>query len=635
MDTGFCTELKTLPNALARTLVPTAGIRIGPDGASLRLDEHGDNQWEYTCDQIALRYTVRLHRVDSTFLIKTSVINTGDTDVADIDHLEPLYLLFDHPAIQWRHLFANGGTKDQHYPPPAFHLHEWTSCTEVLRIGSSPRGRSSGTHLPLLLSWESTAPDADGLYCGAEWSGSWYIRFSPEPDNRGSLAVGIDIPNLTLAAGERLDLPAVHLGFVTGGPDNATNALRRYLYERVCPRLDGTPMLPRVSYDHWYGIANEFDEVLLKRQADQAARLGVEVFVVDAAWFPGDFPYGVGNWDRIDTAKLPNGLEAVADYVREMGMQFGLWFEPERASVESSLYKQHPDWFVEDTFCGEVQCCHMNLGIHAAQQYVIELVDSMIRRLGIKWIRWDYNIDPAALWERTAVGPKLQFGHMAGLYRVLDELMTAHPDLQIEQCASGGTRIDLGTIRRAHTIWMSDHSERAPLCRFMQARANRFLPGHLLNSSVPVGCVDGDTEYTAVTVLSRMLGKLAFDGRIADLTERETSCMAQWVAQYKRIRHLFVQDYYQLLTQPSTVEDWDAAQFVSYDKKESAVFVFAGSLGGTRRIALKGLDSEATYELTRAPDGAAVSLHGTELLSDGLELSLGAGEAALVHLRMA
>jgi alpha-galactosidase len=193
-------------------------------------------------------------------------------------------------------------------------------------------------------------------------------------------------------------------------------------------------------------------------------------------------------------------------------------------------------------------------------------------------------------------------------------------------------RIDLGTMRRAHTFWISDHSQRAALCRYMQARANRFLPGHLLNSSVPTGCDDGDNAFTATTVLSRMLGKLAFDGRIADWTAEQTALMAQWVAQFKSIRHLLVQDFYQLLPQPSTVEDWDALQFVSYQGDEAALFVFSGNQPSRRNIALKRLQPGQRYCVTRMPDGAVQQFSGAQLCAGELSVSLQAAEGALFRI---
>ena len=386
---------------------------------------------------------------------------------------------------------------------------------QPFRIESHPAGRSSNLHLPLLVSLASRAPDADGLFCGMEWSGAWYISFEAQDEGQCALSAGVKIADLELAPGEQIDLPAVHLGFFRGGPAAGTNALRRHLYEQVCPCYQGKPMLPRVSYDHWFGIGNGLSESLLRRQAQRAAELGIEVFVVDAAWFAGEFPYGVGNWRVLDEKKFPNGLEPLADYVRELEMDFGLWFEVERAGENTQILREHPDWFVPAPRPGWQTSYHLNLAIPEAQAHVIELVGEWIERLDIRWSRWDYNIEPLLFWEQVDPSLKIQFEYFKGLYHVLDTLMARYPNWMVESCASGGRRIDIGTMKRAHTYWFSDHSHEAPICRAMQARANRLLPGHLLNSSVAVGRDAGDAGFDDTAAISRMLGKLAFDGDIA------------------------------------------------------------------------------------------------------------------------
>ena len=371
-----------------------------------------------------------------------------------------------------------------------------------LRIESHEMGRSSNLHLPFLLSMLSVDPDSAGLFCGLEWSGQWYIQFDRLDARTSCLRAGIKCQGIILEPGETLRLPDVHIGFFSGGPDGGSNALRRYLYRQVCAKHHGRPMLPRLSYDHWFNIGNRFDEALLKREAKRASELGVETFVVDAAWFAGDFPFGVGNWGRLDAVKLPHGLEPVAEYVRELGMDFGLWFEPERAMQDSDLYLEHPEWFLkvpeswtEEKMGSRGKHRHINLALPIVQDYLIQMVGSWIEKLDIRWSRWDYNIEPAKFWAETDPTLKIQFAYLQGLYRVLDTLMAKYPDWLVEICASGGRRIDLGTLKRAHTCWFSDQTNDPYLCRYMQARANRFLPGHLLNSSVAVSIGQGDADF--------------------------------------------------------------------------------------------------------------------------------------------
>ena len=156
----------------------------------------------------------------------------------------------------------------------------------------------------------------------------------------------------------------------------------------------------------------------------------------------------------------------------------------------------------------------------------------------------------------------------------------------------------------------------------MQARANRFLPGHLLNSSVAVGTNAGDAGFSDTSVISRMLGKLAFDGSIGNWSPALTARMGAWIAAFKSIRHLLVQDFYQLLPQPQTAEDWDAVQFVSYSGDEALVFAFAGCQGGERFLRLRGLPRACTYVVTRMLDGTTATISGDSLMGGGLPVAL-------------
>ena len=413
----------------------------------------------------------------------------------------------------------------------------------------------------------------------------------------------------------------------------ATNSLRRYLYQQVCPELEGRAVLPPASYDHYYGIESAIDYELLSREADGAAELGLEIFVLDAGWFKGSFPNGAGNWDEVDTTKLPDGLEPLADYVRELGMGFGLWFEPERAVEGTNIIRDHPEWFVPvDQPYYEPQNYNINLAIPGAQDYLIEMIGGWVDRLGLRWIRWDYNIDPQPLWEAVDLSGKAEHEFMAGLYRVLDTLMQNHPSLLIESCSSGGRRIDIGTMRRAHTYWFSDQTEDPLVCRYMQARANRFLPGHLLNSAVTVNRDQGDDGFDDTAVLSRMLGALAFNGDIASWSPDLTSRMRGWVDKFKEIRHLLVQDFYQLLPIPTTIDDWDAVQFVSDSRDEAVLFVFAGQQGGKMNILPLGLRDERRYRITRQPAGTPRTFSGSEVMAEGLQVRLGSHEGGLWHI---
>ncbi|MCS7015628.1 MAG: alpha-galactosidase [Gemmatales bacterium] len=644
MSAEFTQAIQDQGFPLANLIEVGCGFRIGelPFVLAQRLST---NRWRHVNSEYSLVVDSKLQVRDGCVVVTRQVRNEATQLSPPLDIIEPLYLEFRQPAQRWRHIYANGGTTEHYYPPLAYRTQEWSRHQTgaypgaPLTIESHPEGRSSNLHLPLIISLVSPTSQSEGLFCGIEWSAGWYIRWIGLTESRSAICVGVKVRGLCLAAGESLDLPPVHLGFFCGGPAAGTNTLRRYLYTSVCARYQERPVLPLVSYDHWFGIENRLSADLLAKQARRAAELGIETFVVDASWFPGDFPEGVGNWNAVDTRKFPDGLDPFAEYVRSLGMDFGLWFEPERAVEGTSWVRQHPEWFVPVDWPSPMhkqqgkQHYHLDLSRREVQDFVIEQVSYWISRLDIRWSRWDYNIEPAPFWLAVDSSLKVQFPYTAGLYRVLDTLMQRHPDWMVEGCSSGGRRIDIGMMKRAHTFWFSDQSDDPFLCRYMQARANRFLPGHLLNSSVAVPLNAGDAGFDDVAILSRMLGKLAFDGDIASWSQGLTRRMAEWVQVFKVYRHLMVQDFYQLQPIPTTVEDWDALQFAAYDGSEAILFVFAGSEADRRYIPLRGLEPAQQYRITRHLDGEAVTLSGNQLMQHGMPVELKAFSAGFWSIR--
>ncbi|HBP38630.1 MAG TPA: hypothetical protein DD640_07810 [Clostridiales bacterium] len=616
-------------------LIDSAQVfRIGSADYHYQLVEQTGDCRIYRDTEHQLQVMTQIKRCESAFVISSTVENLSDQMSAPLEHLDPLFLVFNCPSEQWRHIFANGGSMQDYYPPLAYRTQEWSRAREKFSIGSDESGRSSNATLPMVISLLDVDKIHEGLFCGLEWSGTWLIEYTRLNKHQTSLSAGIQINQPRLQPGEKLALPPVHLGFFTGEEDEGTNALRRYLYENVCALYHGEKMLPRVSYDHFFGIQCDINIDLMKIEADRAAELGIEVFVIDAGWFIGNFPEGVGNY-TVDKKKFPHGLEELSEYVGRLGMGFGLWFEPERIVAGTTMSQCNPDWIVETPvtwYQEKNKNYHLNLARTDVQDYLIDLIGGFIGRLNLKWSRWDYNISPLPFWSKTDPTLKIQFDYVKGLYRVLDTLMQKYPDWMIECCASGGRRLDLGTMRRAHTCWFSDQTSDWMICRYMQARANRFLPGHLLNSSVAVGRGNGDRGYDDTSILSRMLGKLAFDGDIASWSADWTGKAAQWVREFKSLRHLFVQDFFQLAPMPANIAEWDAVQFSSYARDENAVFVFAGSKGGCQRIYPKGLKSGLKYKIWRCRnDGGidAIELPGDELCSQGIEVSLEPNEGGL------
>jgi alpha-galactosidase len=530
---------------------------------------------------------------------------------------------------------VGGGQFHGFYPPGAYRENEVVFRQGVgdrYRIESGADGRSSNRDLPFLQMTVGGAVNA-GLVVSLEWSGLWFQEIGF--DGWGSLLVleaGIPVEGLVLGPGERLPLPEVHLIAFEGDQDAGGNACRRYVYDRISPKLGGRPVLSPTSYNHWSGIERALDEPFLRRLADRAAELGVEYFVLDAGWYAGvedDYNEGLGNWERVNPAMHPEGLGPAAEYVRSKGLKLGLWFEPEHARRNSDMARSHPEWF----FDIGTPDLHLDLSQRAAQDYIIGVLGGWIERLGLEWLKLDYNIGPRQYWEKADPTGKVQFEYMAGLYRVLDALMESYPRCLMETCASGGRRIDLGVLRRVHSALISDHSADALICRFMQSGANRFLPGNLLNNELAVEMGAGDGTTSDADVISRMCGALQFTGDIASWSPRLTARVSQLMGIHRELRKLLAADFYPLTPQPARLDEVEVVQFIDRDGSDAVVFGFGGTPPADRVVVRpRALDAESTYLVWDPLVGGEAPRSGRDLLERGLAMPLRDG-AAIRRLR--
>ena len=436
---------------------------------------------------------------------------------------------------------------------------------------SEPGGRSSNPNLPLHAGrLEASRAGEVGLWAALEWSARWHAALRDRPRTGGSSsAADHGCRTWCSRPGESLPLPRVHVGAWGGRgatAEDGFNHLRRHVRDALAPDVMGQRPHPFVAYDHWFGIEQRLTEPLLRRQVDRAAELGLEYFVMDAGWYGGaseNFANGVGNWERVDETKFPAGLEPLAGYVRSKGMHFGLWFEPERGRRGSDWVTQHPTWYWD---IGNPVNLQLDLTQGEVQDGLIELVSAWIRRLDVRWLRLDFNQQPGPFWDRVDPTGKVQFAYVEGLYRVWDTLLARHPDLMIDNCASGGNRIDFGTLRRAGTMVISDHAEDPHVCRLMQTGGARVFPANYMNSSVYVGEHDGDA-CGPLELISRMGGSLTLCGHIAGWSAGHASRVRRLLDGYRAVRHVLMGDFYRLTTYPRSPDDWDVVQFLETERR--------------------------------------------------------------------
>ena len=290
-----------------------------------------------------------------------------------------------------------------------------------------------------------------GKYMGVGWSGQWQANFQPVAGQDSvRVTTGMSGTSIALPVGERIVSPNILVGDYQGSAQAGCNALRRVIENDYVAKLGNGKLAPPVSWNSWFTFDNRISDTMLRKQVDAVAGLGIEYFCIDAGWFTGGFDAGLGNW-TVDTAKFPEGLAGIGKYVAKNGMKLGLWFEPGRAMPGTRLATEHPDWVANN---------QVKLEIAAARDWLFNEMCSRIDEGNVGWIRYDMNQgyfapDPLTSWNaRDTVDTQglTQIRYIQGEYELMDRLRAKYPNMVIESCASGGRRIDLETLRRAHNV---------------------------------------------------------------------------------------------------------------------------------------------------------------------------------------
>lgn len=538
---------------------------------------------------------------------KWTFANTGAQPTGILSSVDALSLSVDVIPNQARLIYSTGGLPEglQTYMP-GFAV----SDVPLGRITlSSAGGMSSNRHLPFFVIHD---PDSSsGIYVGIGWSGEWQtkLRFN---STTGAQTITAGMPNINLAlpAGETIISPSVLIGRYQGSSRDGCNALRRTLYNHYVPTLGGNAALPPVSWNSWFVLGNGINESILKSIADLAAPLGIEYLCIDAGWFAGGFPNGVGNW-TVDTSKFPNGLGPIGQYVAGKGMKLGLWFDTELVQPGTNLAVQHPDW---------VHNLTLDLGNPAARDWMFNMMSTFIKEGQVGWVRLDMNRQPLlpvwnALDTPTTQG-LAQIRHVEGLYNLLDRLRAAFPSLLIEGCAGGGRRIDLETLKRSHTYWKCDETSNASIVRFQQTGGNYFLPGQMLNTNLLSITSTFDIE-------SLFGGPLGFGADLRTLSSSMRATLAQQISNYKLLRSYLNKDYYPLFPQQRTITDWTGWQF--HDSATGSGFFAVlrpqQASRASAQIQLHGVDPARSYTVTEITGRFTGTVSGNQL-AQGWTVSL-------------
>ncbi len=335
----------------------------------------------------------------------------------------------------------------------------------------------------------SNDQDSGDVWFGAlGWSGSWQMSIEQDQLQQVRVTGG---PNsfdfgYRLAPGEHMQTPYFYAGYSHDGIGGASRLLHRFELSSILPHAPN-PKLRPVLYNSWEATEFKVDVAGQEVLAEKAASIGVERFVVDDGWFGqrATDRAGLGDW-YVNPVKFPHGLKPLIDKVHSLGMDFGLWVEPEMVNPDSDLYRKHPDWVLN--FTGRPRSegrnqLMLNLARPDVREYVYQFLDKLLNENDIAFLKWDYNRN----WSEPgwpAVAPedqkKVYITYMQNLYSILEELRAKHPAVEIESCSGGGSRVDLGIMRYTDEVWPSDNTDAFDRLLMQDGFTYAYAPGVMM-----------------------------------------------------------------------------------------------------------------------------------------------------------
>ncbi|NYF50708.1 alpha-galactosidase [Tunturiibacter gelidoferens] len=470
------------------------------------------------------------------------------------------------------------------------------------------------------------------------WSGSWQI--SVEQDQLQQVRVtggpnAFDFSYL-LKPHEKLTTPDFYGGYTNDGIGGASRLLHRYEIDSILPHHP-KPKLRPVLYNSWEATGFDVNEADQMALAEKAASIGVERFVMDDGWFGErkDDHAGLGDW-YVNPQKFPHGLKPLIDKMHSLGMDFGLWVEPEMVNPNSDLYRNHPDWVLNfpdrPRTEGRNQLV-LNLASPDVRAYIYSFLDKLLTQNDIAFLKWDYNRN----WSEPgwpAVAPDTEknvyVDFTNNFYTILAELRQKHPNVEIESCSGGGSRVDLGVMRYTDEVWPSDNTDAFDRLLIQNGFTYAYSPGVMMawvtDSPTWVNSRSLSLEYR---FLSSMQGSLGIGANLNKWTREDLDEARKMVAAYKSIRETVQRgSLYRLIT-PENNSEQSVTETVARDGKQAVTFAFLHSsreLYPFPLLQLRGLEENATYTLSMIAgdvgDGTPTAASGSYWMNHGLDLKL-------------
>jgi len=487
-----------------------------------------------------------------------------------------------------------------------------TPWSAGIRHRENRTGRTGHEHFPGLLvpcfGATNTQGEAYGFHYG--WSGGHTMLAEELPDGRRQIQFGHAAGTYQKPA-PLFETAPLYVTYSAQGLNGVATSFQRHLRDRVVQPAQ--PDRPRpVHYNCWEAVYFDHQIDTLCDIATRAADLGAERFVLDDGWFGtrDDDTQSLGDWD-VDSRKFPDGLGPLISHIHELGMTFGLWFEPEMVNPDSDLYRARPQWALggPDQQLGRSQMV-LNLALPEVRDYLFDKMNNLLSQLPIDYVKWDHNrVLPHPSPEQTY-----------GLYALLDKLRATFPNVEIESCASGGGRIDFGILSRTQRVWLSDSNDALERLK-IQHNAALFLPASVTGSHVgPRRChTSGRTLDISLRAWVAAQRHMGFEMDPRELNAQEETVLKDVTTWWKSNRNWMMQADILRLDSPDNAVI--AEQQLAADKSRFVAFIAKAETSrqiSPRPMRLTGLEPGARYriELLNRQEASTLS-RGNPALKNG------------------
>ncbi|MFC6175898.1 alpha-galactosidase [Companilactobacillus huachuanensis] len=568
---------------------------------------------QYSDLELSLNYTIDLNNAS---IIKNATIKNNGKKIYNLENIKSNCL--DIPNEQFELITLNGNwAREKHVNRESIH--------QGIKEISSSRGASGHVHDPFIALVNPETTQSSGVAYGISTIYSGNHKETVELDSYGVVRIltGINDEHFKweLKAGESFTTPQSILTFSSNGLNQMSQTFHNLIRDHLI-EFKWKDVKPPVLINNWEATYFDFNESKIIDLATKAATLGCDLFVLDDGWFAqrNGEKGSLGDW-RVNFDKLPHGLDFISQKIHALGMDFGLWFEPEAVSDDTPIFKEHPEWIIG------VKNKSYSLG---RNEYLLDFsnpkvidnifgqMDKILSSTKIEYLKWDMNrniTEPYSNYLNSDQQGEFFHRYILGVYDLYERLLKKYPKLLIESCASGGGRFDLGMLYYAPQTWGSDDTD-AYERHQIQAGESYVYPLRSIGTHVSVSPNHQTGRITSLQSRGNvaLFGTFGYEMNLLDLSSEEQAEVKRQIKLKKKYDELITHgNFYRLNTR---LEGTDAWMVTSVNQKQALVCYFKGLSHpnmGYDQVRLDGLDTKTKYTINDSYD-----LYGDELMKIGL-----------------